>query len=245
MAIDTTARSYTVRLIVSSQGAGAPVERTRDEVIRILHEQGPRSAAELAGVIGVSEGSVRRHMDIMVAEGLIEAHLERQPRGRPATKYRLSEAGEEQTAAVSYARLLDRLYPALAGLAREQVSGRSGPELLNLIFGQVAEGVAREHAPRVRATDFDERVGHVANALRPEGILNDFVVEGDTIRLRNVGCPYRSTAEETHAACDADRRTIELLLGTPVQQLSTVVNGAPTCEYLVHRTGIPVVAAER
>ena len=53
------------------------MERARDEVARILQERGPSSVAELAVAIGVSEGSVRRHLDIMVSEGLLDTRLER------------------------------------------------------------------------------------------------------------------------------------------------------------------------
>jgi predicted ArsR family transcriptional regulator len=38
-------------------------------------------------------------------------------------------------------------------------------------------------------------------------------------------------------ACAADRRAIELLLGEPVQQVATIVEGSPTCDYLVAKIG--------
>ncbi len=211
------------------------MERTRDEVVRILHDRGPSSVAELAEAIGVSSGSVRRHMDIMIAEGLVEMRLERQPRGRPVTRYFLSEAGEERSAAVHYARLLDRLYPALARLTTDAVSGQDGRQVLEQVFNGVADDIARSYASRISADNLDDRVAQVADVLRAEGILNDVVDEGERIRLRNIGCPYRSTAEGTHAACAADRRTIELLLGKSVEQVATIVEGSPTCEYLVAR----------
>src|SRR5207247_1189952 len=84
---------------------------------------------------------------------------------------------------------------------------------------------ARSYAPRVRSEELGERVVEVAQALQEEGILNDVVEEDGHYRLRNVGCPYRVTAEGTHAACAADRRTIELLLGKPVQQSTQIVEG--------------------
>ena len=34
-------------------------------------------------------------------------------------------------------------------------------------------------------------------------------------------------------ACAADRRAIELLLGSPVEQITTVAGGGHACEYLV------------
>lgn len=209
------------------------MERTRDEVVRILRNHGPSSVAELAEEIGVSPGSVRRHMDIMIAEGLVEMRLERQARGRPLTRYFLSEAGEERSAAAHYAKLLDRLYPALARLPAEAVSGQDGAAVLQQVFNGVAEDIARSYGARVSASSLDDRVIQLTDVLRDEGILNDVVDEGGRFRLRNIGCPHRSTAEGTHAACAADRRTIELLLGESVEQVATIAGGSPTCEYLV------------
>lgn len=215
------------------------MQGTRDEVVRILHERGTCAVSGLAAAIGVGQGAIRRHMDIMLAEGLVESRLERQPRGRPVTHYSLSEAGEERSASAHYSRLLDRLYPALARLPRDAVAGQSGAAVLDQVFDQLAKDVAEEYAPRVRGADLSSRVTQVTDALREEGILDEVTDEGTVFRLRNVGCPYRSTAEGTHAACAADRRTIELLLGAPVSQVTTVVDGAPCCEYLVHKEALP------
>ncbi|MCC6237346.1 MAG: ArsR family transcriptional regulator [Dehalococcoidia bacterium] len=208
---------------------------TREEVIRLLHEHGPASVAALAERVGVSEGAIRRHMDIMQAEGLVESRLERQGRGRPGLVYSLSVAGEERTAAANYARLLERLYPALESLPMAEVSGASGDALVQRLFEAVAKGVASEYSAHVTASDLPARVGQVAEALSGEGILTQVVDEGDVYRLLNVGCPYRSTAAENHACCEADRRTIELLLEVPVTQTARAVEGASMCEYVVQK----------
>lgn len=214
------------------------MERTRDEVVRILHDQGTCSVAELAEAIGVSAGSARRHLDLMIGEGLVDVRLERQPRGRPVTRYSLSEAGEERSASVHYARLLERIYPALNGLPEAAVSGQDGQAVLARVFDGISEEIARTYAPRVHSSVLATRVVEVADALRGEGILTDVVSEDGQYRLRNVSCPYRSAAEGTHVACAADRRTIELLLGEPVQQLTTIVEGSPSCEYIVSKSSL-------
>lgn len=208
------------------------MERTRDEVLRLLFERGECTVAELAEVIGVSDGSIRRHLDLMVADGLVEARLERMPRGRPVTRYALSEAGEEARAADHYQRLLARLSPALANLTPDEVD-EGGPAILDRLFDHVAEAVAEEYRPRVTAERMDERVQQVLVALTEEGILQEVEEDGAYFKLKNAGCPYRSTAMETHACCAADRRTIELLLGAPVEQVMTVAEGGHRCEYLV------------
>ena len=211
------------------------MEQTRDAVIRLLQEQGASTAAALASEVGVSTGSIRRHMDIMVAEGLLDTELVRQQRGRPVTKYTLSEAAEEETSGASYSRLLDRIYPALASMTADEVSGLDGGDLAELLFDRIGESMARKHAPRVTAEQFDDRVQQVTEALREEGILEVFEQRDDVVVLRNSTCPMRSCADGNHAMCDADRGVIETLLGLPVVQSSTVASGGDACEYVVRR----------
>lgn len=215
---------------ISSEGA---VLRTRDQLIEILQERGSCSVAELAEQVGIGHGAVRRHLDIMVADGLIDGQLERQAWGRPATHYSLSEAGEERFAAGNYSRLLQRLFPALARLPREAVDGQPGSELLERVFEELAEGLANEYATRVRGDELGQRVEQVTVALHEEGILDESVDEGAVFRLRNASCPYRSAADRAHAACAADRRAIELLVRAPVEQVTTIADGAACCEYVV------------
>jgi predicted ArsR family transcriptional regulator len=47
---------------------------TRDRVCREVLERGPVSAAELADVLGLTPAGVRRHLDLLLADGLIAAH---------------------------------------------------------------------------------------------------------------------------------------------------------------------------
>ncbi len=216
------------------------MERTRDEVMHLLHTRGECSVADLADAVGVSEGSIRRHLDLMAADGLVRAQLVRQRRGRPLTRYSLTEGGEEVSASAYYSRLLDRLYPALNSLSANDVDGQDGRTVLQRLFAEVGAARAREYASEVSAQRLDERVAQVTVALRGEGILSEVEDEGDAFRLRNVGCPYRSCATDHHAPCDADRQTIELLIGMPVVQLNTVARGGTSCEYLVAK---PVAAA--
>jgi hypothetical protein len=37
----------------------------------------------------------------------------------------------------------------------------------------------------------------------------------------------------SHGPCEFDRRTIELLVDAPVRQVSRLIDGTPTCEYVI------------
>lgn len=221
------------------------LQRARDEVVDILHERGACTVADLAEAIGVSQGSIRRHLDILVGEGLLDTTLVRQARGRPVTRYSLSEAGEEHSSADHYTRLLQRLLPALSELSADEVSGQPGQAILAQVFNRVAEDVARERSPQVRSEELGPRLEEVVAALSDVSILNEVHDEGDAYRLRNVGCPCRSTASDSSAPCEADRYSIELLVGAPVEQVATIAGGSDYCEYLVHKPANAEVRHER
>ena len=57
----------------------------------------------------------------------------------------------------------------------------------------------------------------------------------------NGRCPYHKAAEISKLPCEADRRTIELLLGHDVEQINRIVDGAARCEYLVRTPARPQI----
>ena len=72
-------------------------ERTRDRVLNAVLEHGPISAAELGDLLGFTPAAVRRHLDHLSRDGVIE--VKRVARagaraGRPARRYVLSSQGQ-------------------------------------------------------------------------------------------------------------------------------------------------------
>ena len=62
--------------------------RTRDLVARSILENGPSTAAVLGERLGLTAAGIRRHLDLLVADGVVEARDPRSSsirgRGRPS-----------------------------------------------------------------------------------------------------------------------------------------------------------------
>ena len=74
--------------------------RTRDLVARSILENGPSSTAILATRLGLTPAGIRRHLDLLVADGVLEA---REPhaaltrgRGRPSKVFLMSDSGRQK-----------------------------------------------------------------------------------------------------------------------------------------------------
>jgi predicted ArsR family transcriptional regulator len=129
-------------------------------------------------------------------------------------------------------QLLGRLFRHLDKVDAEGDASR-GRELLERVFGGIAAEVAADHRTEVRGASLDERVAAMSRALEREGIVDGWHKEGEIYHIVNGECPYLRLAEMSDLACRSDQKTVELLVGRPVEQIRRIVDGAPVCEYII------------
>ena len=213
------------------------MESTREQVLHLLQARGPATVAALTDELGVGQASVRRHLDHLRVDGLVDVRMERHGVGRPAFIFYPTEQADERSPA-GYPRLLSRLHQELRALPEGQMPGRDGAEVLRALFEGVAGQVAREHKEEVAAQSLEGRVAETSRALQGEGIVDAWAKAGDGYHLTNSACPYRQAALAGNGTCELDRRTIELLIGSPVQQVSRIADGKRACEYIVAATAV-------
>lgn len=198
---------------------------TRDSIRDLIASRGEATAGDIARELRLNQANIRRHLEVMRAEGLLDVRIQRHEVGRPSYVFRLSERAEELNG--HYPRLVNRLVRRMAALPD------SGSAVLTQVFDGVAEDIAGAHAAEVVGRSMAERVAQTSEALKDEGIVDHWRKDADGYHLMNTTCPYRKAAEVSDAPCRADHRTVELLVGAPVLQVSRMVDGQPICEYLV------------
>jgi len=206
------------------------VKRTRDQIRELLAARGEATAGEISGLLRLNAANIRRHLEAMRAEGLVDIRLERREVGRPSHVYRLTERAEELNG--HYPRLLNRLVRRLVAMPEAE-------PLVAQVFDGVAEDVAAAHLAEVRGRTVEERVVETSLALKDEGIVDHWVRAEDGYHLMNTTCPYRKAAEVSDAPCRSDTKVVAALVGAPVEQVSRIVDGQPVCEYVV-KAGAPV-----
>jgi predicted ArsR family transcriptional regulator len=200
------------------------MQGTREHILEfILHHREAR-VEDLVAELGITAVAVRRHLDHLRADGLIDLRAVKQHTGRPYYAYHATDAASPSMPP-AYADLLERM---LRGLdARDDV--------VDGVMGRVAESLASRHRADVTTSrDPEQLVVQVTESLKQDGILESWHSEADGYHLVNGACPYLKAAEISTLPCDSDRKAIELLLGLDVEQLNRIVDGSPICEYLVH-----------
>ena len=183
---------------------------------------GGATVAALSGRVGISDATVRRHLERLEAEGLLVIEALRRGPGRPSYLYRATDEGVRA--------VRDRTAQLSERLLAELIRLRIPPQALS---DALATPVADAHRAEVHGGSIEERVGDVVDALRPEGILDDWKRGADGIHLVNYACPYIGAATTNDCVCEADRLAIEKLLGVAVEQTGRLAGGDPGCEYII------------
>ncbi|WP_221184070.1 helix-turn-helix transcriptional regulator [Kineococcus radiotolerans] len=211
----------------SPPGGGADDARTRTRVRSAVAEFGPVHATRIAGLLGLTVAAVRRHLDAMVAEGVLELREpspgQRRGRGRPAKEYVVGSAGHDALPA-GYD---DLALSALAYLAEVQ-----GPAAVEdfaqrrfAALEQSLAGLQGSPAERVQALVAALAAQGYSASARPAG--RGTAMEG--LQLCQGHCPVQRVAEAFPQLCEAERRTFERVLGTRVQRLATLAHGDHVC----------------
>jgi predicted ArsR family transcriptional regulator len=211
----------------------------RDGVAQLLLTDGPATATSLATRLGVSATAVRRHLDHLVADGLVEAR-ERPPygpaprrgRGRPARVFSLTPAGRAgfPTAYDDLALAAIEHLRRHGGDAAVAAFAQSRAAELEAVLGQLLDS----HRPA------DDIVPRLAAALSELGFAASAEPAPGGYQLCQHHCPVAHVAERFPQLCEAETEALSRVLGSHVQRLATIAHGDGVCT-----TVIPTVRTER
>jgi predicted ArsR family transcriptional regulator len=199
---------------------------TRERVARSVLENGPSTAAALAMRLGLTPAAVRRHLDGLLADGMLEAREPRsyghRGRGRPAKVFALTDAGRD----AFYQAYDDLAVGALRFLAQ------TGGEAAVSAFARtrVAE-LEERYRPRLAAARAQDRATVLAEALSQDGYaatVHSTPGPGGQ-QLCQHHCPVAHVAEQFPQLCEAETEAFARLLGTHVQRLATIAHGDGIC----------------
>src|SRR5215471_3999199 len=194
---------------------------TRARIARLILENGPVTAAALSTRLGLTPAAVRRHLDNLLASGLIEVRTARRMasrgRGRPAKLFAITDAGRSA---------FEHAYDDLATGALRFLAEVAGPgAVAEFARRQVAE-LERRYRP-VMMSAGEDKVTALAEALSADGYAASASTApgtGGGEQLCQHHCPVAHVAAEFPQLCEAETEAFARLLGTPVQRLATIAH---------------------
>jgi predicted ArsR family transcriptional regulator len=215
-----------VKISASSPTQAGDDLRTRDAVARSILENGPSSAVTLGERLSLTPAGIRRHLDLLVADGILEAKDPRasavRGRGRPSKVFVMTDFGRQN---------FEHSYDDLAGAALKLMSAQSGTELVNAFAQSRADDIERKGA--VALAKRSHKTDALASFLTDQGYAASVVQRPMGEEICQHHCPIAHVAAEFPQLCEAETEAFSRLLGTHVQRLATIAHGDGVCTTFV------------
>lgn len=198
------------------------------EILRLLQRNGPMSIKQLREALGVrSLNAVREQIMSLTAEGLIHAKPVRQPAGRPAFVYALSDKAQE---------LFPKRYDVLLKLLLEELVAQEGRERLEAILTRVSARLAQQYGGDGEGQALEQRLAVLAEESAARGTPITISAQDDEVVLSEYSCPYFNVAQDNQDVCAVEQRMLERVLGRKIRLQRRMTEGHAGCHFVVEGT---------
>ncbi len=207
--------------------AGVPLHKTRAVILTHLLSE-DLTALDLENKIGINESAIRRHLDTLQKQGLVENYFEKASRGRPKKKYTITSDGEKV-----FPQKTHRLFVLLAEVIRKKY----GKDEIEKILSEVADKFAQELSPDGEDMTTEEKLEELINSLDEFGFYPQTWEENGSHYIKYRNCVFADVVDNfSGELCDMHKEVLSNVMSNcKVIRESSVGKGDEIC---LHRIEI-------
>ena len=215
-------------------------DKTRDQVARVILEGGPMTAADLSDKLSITPAGVRRHLDSLIAEGVLAPkdpyQVNSRGRGRPSKVFVMTDKGREK---------FEHSYDDLAVAALKFMASKNGSHLVDEFAQSRADDFERKGEQiKKSGKSIAEKTKALSKLLSKEGYASTTDKMGNGEEICQHHCPIAHVAAEYPQLCEAETAAFSAILGTHVQRLATIAHGDGVCTTFVPANISPQVKSK-
>lgn len=180
---------------------------TKDQILNLLKVNKQLTVSEMSNKLDITEMAVRRHLNTLERDNIIETNLLRQAMGRPTNVYFLTKTGQE---------MFPRNYAPLTVDLLRDIEDLSGQEMVEQLFERRKERMKEKYGTRI--TDhktLEDKVAELARLQNENGYMVEWEKDSEGSYLfKEYNCPISEIAQEYPVACSCELSLFQELLGT-------------------------------
>jgi predicted ArsR family transcriptional regulator len=200
------------------------VYSTRRTVLRTLKELGQATVNQLAQAVGIKPVTLRHHLNVLQAEGLLTVEERRQAVGRPIYVYALSQQAEG---------LFPRPYRLSVGHVLVQIRNSLSPGTMEMLVRLITDGLVEEMREQFSALPFEDRLPRLLEILEQEGFTARLHTTDDGTQLLEYQCPYHPLGQRYPELCRIDETLIREAVNMTVKRGGCLLAGDPSCTFIL------------
>ncbi|HSP32781.1 MAG TPA: replication-relaxation family protein [Thermoanaerobaculia bacterium] len=201
---------------------------SRRAILTSLKRRGPATIAQLADTLGLTGEAVRQQLLQLHRDGWVEARIERSEErartGRPATIYRLSEAGDH---------LFPKHYDTLSVSMLDAVAEEIGEHALTRVLARLSDEKVAQFGAGLRGLTLAQKVAALKDWYFDDDPFMEIEEDGGSYLLVERNCPYLNMAMRRPVFCSVSVNALARVVGYKIVREERFQNGDGRCVFRI------------
>lgn len=201
---------------------------TREYILQLLKTKGELSTKDLTEELGITVMAVRRHIQSLERDNLIQAKTIRQSMGRPTAVYTLTDHAEG---------FFPRKYHTLTLELLNELTDHFGESAIDTLFEGRKNKMIEKYGTSMEGKTLSDRVSTLADFQNDNGYMAEWEqINEEEFLLKEHNCPIEQVAKKYQHACRCELKLFESLLGdAEVARTECLAKGGQRCTYLIKK----------
>lgn len=201
---------------------------TREYILQLLKTKGALSTKELTEELGITVMAVRRHIQSLERDNLIDSKIIRQSMGRPTAVYTLTEQADG---------FFPRKYHTLTLELLTELEDHFGQAAIEQLFEGRKNKMLQKYDPSMQGKDIEEQVSVLANIQNENGYMVEVEkISDEEFVLTEHNCPIEQVAAKYQYACQCELKLFKSLLDdADVSRSDCLAKGGQRCTYSIKK----------
>lgn len=202
------------------------ISSTKEQILHLLKRHKKLSVVDLEELLEITGMAVRRHLNNLENERLIQSETLRKNMGRPVQVYFLTKAGEEQ---------FPKSYSNMTVEFLEDIEEINGHEMIDVLFQKRESRLENKYKDRLGHLTLKDRVAELAEIQNENGYMVDWIEkEEGMFELIEYNCPIFEVARKYPTACSCEHSLFQKVLKTSeIEQVCCMSKGGDHCKYII------------
>ncbi|MEM8722674.1 MAG: iron-sulfur cluster biosynthesis transcriptional regulator SufR [Cyanobacteria bacterium P01_G01_bin.39] len=205
---------------------------TKQNIMQSLLRQGQAAARQLAQDLNLSTQAIRRHLNELEADGLIEYQSVQQGMGRPQHLYQLSSEGRD--------RLSPQKYSEFAVSFLDTLAETVGQEQVSKVLEKQWQRKAAEYRTHLGEGDLKQRIAKLVQLRQEEGYMAELHQESPQNKQQFIlvenNCAISDVAESYPSICGHELEMFAAILPDCIVERTQWMNqGEHRCGYSIEK----------
>ena len=199
---------------------------TKDKILDLLKKDVSLSVNELVDCLHITHMAVRKHLNSLEKDGLIESREMKKPMGRPLQLYSLSKKGES---------LFPKNYEGITIEFLRDLKEIHGEKSIALLFEKREQRLTKEYSAKMEHKSNSDKIKELVRIQNEKGYMaNISQLEPNTYELIEYNCPILSIAHEYNVACSCETQMLKNVLKTDqIKRTNCKTDGDHHCKFLI------------